>query len=313
MLVDSTSLLRAECPAPPPGAAIVLWDGLNSLLELHQARPSLPARNDLRYLYVGSFADLKDAFPPDSERLFPEPPPPGTEGLLGAPQAPAWVGALSAWRAWARPFKNARLSLPLHRRLQAGGCLVFCGLVRPNAAVLDSFFRGAGLQPLRQRLQTLVDLDWTGPLPSVQAIICRAFDALAATRPSGTQDLAALYAVANVLHRLGTLAGVRSLSPALVVNEFGVQAHFDPYDALAYENNLYIDFGSTRGSDLLYPRTVDLLLRRKPSHALRFLPQGQRLAEFLAAGDGMGFLALCERHAQALIQGLSVRPSLRAA
>ena len=300
-VLDSTGLLRSG-DEPARGAWIVLWDGINSLVELQQARPALRARPDLRFLYVGSFADVAGGFPADSEPLFPA----RDWSTAVALRVPLWVAAMSVLRASARPLKNARSAPALHVRLQAGACLVFCGLVRPSAAVLDGFVRGTGLQPLRQALQPLAGLDWAADAAATRSLVARAFDAAAAAaRPTApAADCAALYAVVNVLHRLASLCSVQARSPALEVNEYGVHPFFDPHDARAYRRNLFIDFGSTRGNDLLYPRSLDLLLQRKPCMPLRFLRADSSLLRFLADTDGSAFLALCDAHAQALLQAL---------
>jgi hypothetical protein len=301
-VLDSTGLLDTSTPLPPPTAGIVLWDGLNSLAELQQARPALRERADLRYLYVGSFDDVKGGFPAGSEPLFPRQPPPGQPAA--AVRAPAWVGALAAVRARARPLRNARRSPAAHAQLRAGGCLVFCGLVRPSAAVLDGFFRGADLQPLRQALQPLAGLDWPADAARTRGLVAGAYAAATTVQATSALDHAALYSVLNVLHRIATLGRVQTLGAPLMVNEYGVHPFLDPYDAHAYHRNLFIDFGSTRGSDLLYPRTVDLLLQRKASRNLRFLQTGMRLGKFLAATDATAFLALCDAHAEQLVQAL---------
>jgi hypothetical protein len=299
---DSTVLQQQAPAAVPDGAWIVLWDGLNSVVELHERAPALRDRPDLRYFYVGYFEDLRTAFPAGSLPLLPVRLPVG--GLpASAVRAPLWVSMLAAFRAAVRPLKNARLAPALHRGLQQGGQLVFCGLVRPGAVVLDGFLRGSELPGLREALSPLDGLDWRGA--DVKPVLHAAYGALRSARPRTAADLAALYSVASVMHRLGTLAALQGLGAPLFVNEYGMQAHFDPYDARAYERNLFIDFGSTRGGDDLYPRTLDLLAQRKHFTAVRWLQPGERLAEQLARIDADGFLALCEAHARQLLDGVA--------
>jgi hypothetical protein len=87
----------------------------------------------------------------------------------------------------------------------------------------------------------------------------------------------------------------------LLVNEYGYQTHLDPYDAHGYRHNLFVDFGSTRGPDLCYPRTVDLAMTHKPVVSLRFLSQGQTMLDFLKVSDEASLWLACERDAQAVL------------
>ena len=305
--------LRARIAAPPDKqSCVVLWDGLNSLIELHSARPDLAARDDVSYAYVGGFPDVESAFPVRSLPLYPPTPDAETTTRRPTVDVPAWVDWVGAARARARAWKNARQSPKLHRRLQAGGCAVFCGRIRPNAILMDGFFRGASLGALRKTLSHLEDFDWTGPLRTVRTAIASAYDACQDARPGLAADWAALYAVLGVLHRMGCLAELRALTAQLVVNEHGLHAHFDPYDTPAYKHNLFIDFGSLCGPDALYPRTVDLLLNAKSVEPLRFLMPQQRLAEMLPRTDGGDFVLLCETQARQVVARLSaIAPAAR--
>jgi hypothetical protein len=296
VIVDSTGLMRPKTPMPPLGSCIVLWDGLNGLMELQHAIPRLERRTDLKYLYVGSFKDLQSDFPPRSEPLFPEAVPPRPAPIL----VPLWLDVVSKVRAWARPILNSRRSPDAHTRLRGGGCLVFCGLVRPSTAVLDGFFRGTTMSSLRQAMEPLVELNWTADLERTRNRVAGAYAAVAAAKYQGTADLAAVYSLLNLMHRIATLCRLQYVGVPLLVNEFGVHPFFDPYDANAYRQNLFIDFGSTRGNDLIYPRTMDLILQRKACKNLRFLPPDIRMVDFLANTDADGFLALCDSHAEQL-------------
>lgn len=177
---------------------------------------------------------------------------------------------------------------------------------------MDGFFRGASLGALRKTLSHLEDFDWTGPLRTVRTAIASAYDACQDARPGLAADWAALYAVLGVLHRMGCLTELGALTAQLVVNEHGEHAHFDPYDTPAYKRNLFIDFGSVRGPDALYPRTVDLLLNAKSVEPLRFLMPQQRLAEMLPRTDGGGFVLLCEKQARQVMARLAaMEPAAR--
>jgi hypothetical protein len=300
-LLDSTALLNGLTPVPH-GSHIVLWDGINSLIELEAAVPSLVGRHDLRYLYVGRLPETVASFPERSQPLFPS----------GAPDAvalkrrddvhvPAWFGIQGHVRATLRPLRNRRISQASHQALARGGQLVFCGAVRPTAAILDAIFMGTHWTALRREMTCLEGLEWRYQATNVEVLVCRAFSAILATDPKDAAEAACLYALLNTLHRLGTLAILSARSSALLVNEYGYQTHLDPYDAYAYRRNLFVDFGSTRGPDLCYPRTVDLALTRKPFEQLRLLAQDQTIQGFLGACGVNDLWSMCESGAKTLI------------
>jgi hypothetical protein len=308
-VVDYRALLVSRERALSREACIVLWDGLNSLIELQGARPDLAARDDISYAYVGVLADIEKAFPPRSLPLFP--PALARDNASGkrAVRVPGWVDWVGRARALARPWKNARQSQALHSRLHVGGCAVFCGRIRPTAALLDNYFRGASLASLRTALSGVAGFDWTGPLPGVRSALAVAYEACKAARPTSPADWAAVYAVLCVLNRMSCLAELRALTPRLVFNEYGLNAHFDPHDTRAYRRNLFIDFGSICGPDRLYPRTVDLLLNDKTVESLRFLAPGQPVAEMIERTDASAFLALGEAQArQVMARLVSIEP-----
>jgi hypothetical protein len=204
-------------------------------------------------------------------------------------------------RTAVRPFHNRRISRDRHQALVAGGQIVFCGAVRPTAAIMDSFFMGAGLQGLRQQLAFLEGIEWRGRAAVIELQVKQAMVAILSAAPASAADAACLYALVNTLHRLGTLSILSSSTTALLVNEYGYQTHLDPYDALGYRRNLFADFGSTRGPDLCYPRTVDLALTAKPAEQLRLLQPGQTVLNHLNASDTETLWMTCERDAQALL------------
>ncbi len=304
-IFDSSALVQQEAANPATGSWVILWDGLNSLEGLRRAHPHLGARADLRYLYVGSFSDVHGCFPAGSSPLFPAAASTQVAWDRNELGVPWWLDAMAAGRAWMRPYKNAHLAPTLHRRLRGGAGLVFCGLVRPNAAVLDSFFLGSKLHQVRLELQPLVDLAWDRVPGLARERVARAFETLAGAPARSAADHAAVYASVNVLHRMATLGSLHGSGADLLVNEYGVHPHLDPYDTPAYRRNLFLDFGSTRGSDLVYPRTVDLHLQGKAASSLRFLPGGRSLADFLVHTRAADFLALCDAHARQAAQGLA--------
>jgi hypothetical protein len=300
-LFDSTCLLDGVTTVPQ-ASHIVLWDGLNSLIELEAAVPALAGRSDLRYLYIGQLSDTARSFPAHAQPLFP-PGAPEASALKdhSVVQAPLLFELQSHLRAALRPLRNRRISRDRHQSLVGGAQIVFCGAVRPTAAILNSFFIGAGLAGLRQQLSGLEGIEWRGRAPAVEAQVRQAMAAILASSPAGAADAACLYALVNTLHRLGTLSILSGSAAPLLVNEYGYQTHLDPYDAYGYRRNLFADFGSTRGPDLCYPRTVDLALTNKPVAQLRFLQPGKPMLDFLRASDAGLLWSVCEQHAKDLL------------
>jgi len=300
-LFDSTCLLNGATPVPQ-SSHIVLWDGLNSLIELETAVPALVGRSDLRYLFIGQLPDTAASFPAQAQPLFP----------LGLPDAsamrnrsvvhaPALFELQCHLRAALRPLRNRRISRDRHQALVRGAQIAFCGAVRPTAAILNSFFIGSGLAGLRQHLSGLEGMEWRGRAAAVELQVRQAMAAILASSPATAADAACLYALVNTLHRLGTLSILSGTAAPLLVNEYGYQTHLDPYDAYGYRRNLFADFGSTRGPDLCYPRTVDLALTHKPMAQLRFLQPGQSVLDFLRTSDAGSLWAVCEQHAKDLL------------
>jgi hypothetical protein len=307
LLMDSTSPSLMACLATSPdrllkGTHLVLWDGLNSVIELFEKAPWLQERQDLVYLPVGSFKEIESAFPPNHVSLMPA-------SLPGQGQACHVQGALKAdlkskAQALLRPLKNRRTNATAHQLLSHGGQLVFCGMVRPNASVYENFFRGA-THSLRPHMAPLIDLEWRRPASDLHAIIETSWEALRSVQPHTAADWACHYTWANVLHRMTTLCHVNALTPMLLVNEFGMGPHIDPYDASAYRHNQFMDFGSTRGPDLIYPRSVDLYLNQKPCLPSRLITPDGALATLLQRTTGSAFWTRCQQEAQRQVQALT--------
>ena len=305
-LVDSTSLLNADANHLSQISHVILWDGLNSLIELWQASPSLKHRHDLVYLQVGHFADVADAFPANTMPLFSSA---TSEQLLNGNKSslhvPAWVDILIKARQYLRPFKNRQSAPTKHSLLQQGGKIVFCGVICPNRSVLDSFFRGTTTSSLRQCLEPLERLQWRGNLDVVREIVLKIYTQVQQEKAASAADWACLYSVLNVIHRIGTLAQVDAATLKLFVNEYGRTGHFDPYCARAYGHNLFLDFGSTRGPDVVYPRLVDILLNKKPYKSFRFLGPGHRLQSYLNFNSKEDFWNTCKIHSFETLSGLN--------
>lgn len=293
-LTDSVALHRPHPPSLESGAGVILWDGLNSLLEFWHDRPDLRSRTDLQYFHVGCFDELAQAYPNGSQSLFagclsPEP--------SRSADIPWWFDVLAKARAQARVWQNLREAPDGHRQLRRGGHLVFCGLVRPTEAVLTGMLRGSSLGRLLPALLTLTQLDWRTSPDAVIGTLGPMYETLRQIDASNPADAAAIYALINVFQRLVTLSQLTQQTPSLLVNEFGQGAYLDPYNAVGYRRNLFLDFGSTRGPDLIYPRVVDLTLTRKPMFNIRYLAAGESLANRLRLTTADDFVRECMAHA----------------
>lgn len=327
LLVESLTLQREGLGLlPATGACVVLWDGLNSLIELWQCHPALRQRSDLRYLHVGQLPEVDAALPAGSMGLYP------LEALLDAPLdaspvAVPWpVRARVACRRALRPWLNRLRQPERHQRLSAGGWLVFCGGVRPSQMTLDDLFRDGVLPALRQALQPLAGLPWDAQPGPARCALQQAFGhlrtvALGLVAPPPSPPLpaartpaewACLYTALNQLHRIGTLMALQASTPRLFVNEFQVHPHFDPYDAQAYGSNLFLDFGSTRGTEVLYPRRLDMVETRKPVASLRLLAPGESVAAWFRVHDWHAFWRRCDNDALAALSALAALGTERA-
>jgi hypothetical protein len=306
LLLDSNSpQLYGRLTLPgslPQGTHIALWDGLNSIIELFDKAPSLRERHDLVYLPVGHFAEIRSAFPANHVPLMPEQL--SSLGELYPLRGSIKIDLLSNAQALLRPIKNRHTNRPSDALLRQGGQLVFCGMVRPSASVLENFFRGSSGH-LRSHMTSLVDLDWRRPVAELARTIEPCWQALRDTEPQTLADWACHYSWANVMHRMATLCHIHAMTCQLFVNEYGHGRYIDPYDATAYRRNQFIDFGSTRGPDLIYPRSVDLHLRDKRCTPSRLMAPHTALADCLQRNTGPEFLALCERHAVQQKQALA--------
>jgi hypothetical protein len=305
-LVDSRVMISKASFRAPARTHVVLWDGLNSLIELWVAQPNLKYRDDLTYLYVGNFYEVTSNFPAGSMPLFSDT---ANASLLagnGSSFPPLWVDVVSQTRSYLRPIKYW-ISAPIqHKLLKRGRKIAFCGVVRPDHSVLDSFFRGTALEGLRQVLSPLERLEWKGNINNVRELVLHSFSSLQEARPTSPASWACMYSVLNVIHRLSTLAQISALTPHLFINEYGKQKHFDPYDSKAYTNNMYVDFGSTRGPDAIYPRTVDLLINNKSYKSLRLFNHFNSLNLYLTSNTAEDFWRTCEMHAQELVDSIEI-------
>lgn len=302
LLMDSVMLHDSDLRVQP--THVVLWDGLNSLVELRMRRPQLCSFPEPHMLFVGQLPEAEAAMPPDAWPLYPRV---VSEGWAwptheGRPRLPISLRIQGWMRRQLRPVKQCMSHPVVHQRMAAGGCIVFCGAVRYNRVLLDDSFRGAHkhLAALRVQLDDLLDLPWDTEPDRAQARIVEAVSHLH-HHASGLQALpgdvdvthaaawACLFNVLNLLHRQFVLSLLRQRTDRLIVVEFGRHPHFDPYDAAAYSGNLFLDFGSTCGSELLYPRRLDIARCGKHVLTMRLLRPGQALADWLKQQGPEGF------------------------
>jgi len=314
-ITDSLSLMKMSdlsAEALPTGAFVILWDGINSFVELQERFHKLALRDDLVFLYVGHFWEAKTALPESAMALYDDGQ--GGGAFQGTPaqikvRVPFWFDALCATRASLRFAKNRLAADARHKQLSGGGWVVFCGVVRFNDKVIDSFFRGANLPLLRAAIEQAHGKTALSDLEGMQAQLAKVLDELHAAQPQTPGDWACLYTVLNVMHRMMTLAMVRQATDQLFVNEYGFDAHFDPYDTPAYRRNVFVDFGSMRGCDLVYPRTVDLALQRKAVVSLRLAKDNTPLSLQLRQLDLSAFLQTCRDHANQVMRQLQHLPA----
>ncbi len=321
-LTDSAAL-QTGASFPWQGAAthVVLWDGLNSLIELRTRCPGLWAEGvpEPVWLFVGQLPEAEAALPAHAQPLYPR----GDVGLpvRDAMALPARVRLLAWARRTLRPWvQRMRQPVP-HRQLAEGGNLVFCGAVRHNRMLLDDSFRGARLPALRAALEDLIDLPWrTEPQPAQARIrlavaqLQKAAQALdpahQAMNAANAPEWACLFNVLNLLHRQHTLSLLAQATQHLHVIEFGQQPHFDPYDAAAYAGNAFLDFGSTVGTERLYPRRIDIERNGKTVVPLRLLAPGESVGAWLSTQGEAGFVRQSEADAEralAVLAGMRLR------
>lgn len=320
LLMDSVILHEAEGQHARQPTHVVLWDGLNSLIELRQRRNDLHPSAEPQMLFVGQFPEAEACMPVGAWPLYPR----GVNESWTWPERAAGVRvpkgvSLHAWsRRQLRPFVQSIRQREVHRRMAAGGYLVFCGAVRHNSMLLSDSFRGAHalLATLRTELEDLSDLPWDTEPQRAQARIARAVAQLQHSArglcvlpaPMPVEHAAAwagLFNVLNLLHRQFVLSLLNQRTDQLTVIEFGRQRHFDPYDAAAYRDNLFLDFGSTCGSELLYPRRLDIARNGKQLVSLRLLKPEQTLAAWFREQGAEGFLRQANADADRVMQAFA--------
>ena len=288
-LTDSFRLINQESHILdlPKHTHIILWDGINSYLELVKHYPDTALREDFHYFVVGSingcFVDKKVNIQPlySSEVLEESK---TWNKLLKVNQsfnASYHYRALTTFLTFTRYFKNWVADSERHKELSRGGKIVFCGLLTPSQHQLDSFFIGTNLPNLFQACCKLLQISYLDGNQTIDKVLHEIINTIKQEKVSEVSDLACIYSVLNILHRIKTIAFLHTNNADLFINETRSGARIDPYDSFFYKKNLYLDFGSTRGPDAIYPRTLDMIMTDKQFISLRYLPNNQTLPFYL--------------------------------
>jgi hypothetical protein len=300
-LVDSQTML-INPKSRYAGAHIILWDGFNSYIELAKMWPTLIAR--CRLLVVGRIYDQQAAYPPETLPLFADVVSPldsTSSDLRGRAYRTAVVAA--AIRSRLRWTRNAVLDFRRHQRLCGHRLIVFCGLLRPPEGVLIDFARGAEDEPLLRACSGLSSCDLSDRV-SVYSLVASVYRAIERYVNSGASTAAktgCAYALLNTLHRIGIIATIMNRDPGIFLSEYGKNPHIDPYDTPYYRHHLYLDFGSSRGPDAVYPRSIDLIRNRKNYIPLRFISTKESFINYLASTSAARFIELCERQSELVL------------
>lgn len=307
-LTDSIYLERhnPDITQVPLNTHIVLWDGINSYFELMDKQAALVSRPDLKFYVVGwlkgvTVADIRSIQPlypntlPDSAKAWGD-----VFSFHRNFCVPYWYRVLTTGLTFTRYFNNWLTNPQKHRQLSRGGKVVFCGLVTPSEHNLKAFFIGVDLPKLQAVCSTLLALEYTSPVCVVNQSVCKVIEAIKAEHFEVASEFACIYSILNLLHRIKTLSILYQLNSALFVNEVRNNRRIDPYDSFFYRNNLYLDFGSTRGSDAIYPRTLDIVMKSKSYIALRFLTDKSNIEQYIHALSCDIFFAACETDAKSV-------------
>jgi hypothetical protein len=167
-------------------------------------------------------------------------------------------------------------------------------LVTPSIDVLNNFLRGTQLTSLAPVLEQLCYFDWQNNYDEIKFAVIKVLEKVLLPKFSNPADLSCIYSIFNICHRLLVLSYLHSKNCDLFISEYGWHKHIDPYDAYAYQQNLYVDFGSSRGPDERYPRTIDMINTNKKFVSLRFLHESESMVDFLETTSAESFVNLCE-------------------
>lgn len=301
-LLDSTSLNENKDINLLVKNYIILWDGAQSLVRLWKKLPDLKQHKNITYLYVGNLFEINKIFTPNSMPLFPES---ANTNELNRNDfrftVPKWIDIYSQIRSHLRPLKNIQIAPQNHKLLNKGGLIVFCGVVRPNKSVINDIFFGSTLLNLRKDLIGLENIEWRRDINKVRSIAENVFEKLINSSPCCEVDFACIYSLMNVLHRIGTLSQLSAETSKLFVNEYGMQKTFDPYNTSYYSGNTFVDFGSARGPEKIYPRSIDIIQNRKMHENLRLIDVNQSITKYLRHTSPEQFWRKCQEHAEKIL------------
>jgi hypothetical protein len=167
---------------------------------------------------------------------------------------------------------------------------------------LNDFFRDVNLPNLLAASQQLARLNYLGDELEIDHVTIKIVEELSNINPKSSTEYACMYSILNTLHRIKTLSILSRMTDALFINETRNNKWIDPYDSFFYKNNIYLDFGSVRGPDAIYPRTLDMIMKDKEYLSLRFIKKNQTLDEYLSCFSAQAFLKNCEMHARFVLQ-----------
>jgi hypothetical protein len=292
----------------PENMHVILWDGINSYIELVQKIPNIHERADLKFFAVGWLKGLMFEKKINIMPLYPETAPDSAKqwGNLLAFNHTFLVQfsyrALTSLMSYLRFFKNWYADSKRHFELSRGKKIVFCGMVTPKESQLKDFFRDADLPKLFLACQPLARINYFGDELEIDRVTNQILEEIGKANLKSSTEFACVYSILNTLHRVMTLAILCRITDALFINESRNNSWIDPYDSYFYKQNLYLDFGSVRGPDAIYPRTLDMIMKDKVYLSLRFIEKNQPLDDYLSTFSSQAFLKNCETHAHVVLQ-----------
>jgi hypothetical protein len=127
-------------------------------------------------------------------------------------------------------------------------------LISPSQAVLKNFLRGTHVIELEQALKELCDLGWQKNYADVKEVVTKVLKKIYLSKSKNPSDLVCLYSVLNICHRLLVLSYLSFKDCELFINDYEHGKHIDPYDAFAYTQNLFLDFGRLKRPILMVPK-----------------------------------------------------------
>jgi hypothetical protein len=292
----------------PVNAHIVLWDGVNSYIELLEANQNIASRKDLKFFVVGWLAGHMLEQQIRISPLYPSVAPDNATkwgALLPFScrfNVPYQYRALASLLSFSRYFKNWIADAKRHSQLNKGGKIVFCGMVTPTEHQINLFFRGVDAPALKKACIALTELNYAVNTTAIDEVADKVVMNFKNVTLLSNADYACAYSVLNILHRIKTISLLNAKSDALFINETKSNRWIDPYDSFFYRNNLYLDFGSTRAPDAIYPRTLDMVMKGKRFVSLRYLPVGKTIDEYVEQLSIDDFIQICERDAKTVYQ-----------